>query len=136
MTHPAQPYPAVTVLIDQLAGLVQRWRARSEISELDYGEFHRIAREMGLSSAGLEELVSRGTHAADELPRLLKALGFDDAAIARIEQPVFNDMRRVCANCEHKPECRHDLAAGALADHYPAYCANAVTIGGLAVAAK
>ena len=27
MTHPAQPYPAVTVLIDQLAGMVQRWRA-------------------------------------------------------------------------------------------------------------
>ena len=136
MTVQAQPYPRVTALIEQLGGLVKRWHERSEMNELDSGEFDRIAREMGLSPSDLEAAVRRGRHAADELPMLLHALGFDDATIARIERPLLNDMQRTCANCARKAACQQDLAAGVAAKHYESYCANADTIGGLVAAAK
>src|SRR6187402_1878857 len=66
MTVQAQPYPRVTALIEQLGGLVKRWQERSEMNELDSGEFDRIAREMGLSPGDLEAAVRQGRHAADE----------------------------------------------------------------------
>ncbi|MDB5505136.1 MAG: hypothetical protein JWR89_5038 [Tardiphaga sp.] len=132
----AQPYPRVTALIDQFGALLKRWHERSEMNELDAGEFNRIASEMGLSSADLESVVRQGKHAADELPMLLRALGFDDAAIARIERPVLNDMQRTCANCQHKPACQQDLVAGVAEKHYESYCANADTIGALTKAAQ
>ena len=130
----AQPYPRVTALIDQFGALLKRWHERSEMDELDSGELHRIAREMGLSASDLKAVVRQGKHAADELPMLLHALGFDDADIARIGRPVLNDMQRACAGCAHKVACQQDLAAGVVATQYRSYCANADTIGGLAVA--
>jgi hypothetical protein len=73
-------------------------------------------------------LVRNGPHAADELPKLLKALGIDEKSLARIEPLVLHDMERVCALCHNKRECDRDLAAGTSAERYQGYCLNAPTI--------
>jgi hypothetical protein len=100
----------------------------SEMRQLNAGEFDRIAGDLRVSPADLDELVRHGPHAADELPRLLKALGISEQDLARIEPMVLRDMERVCALCEHKRECDRDLDAGTSVERYEEYCLNAPTI--------
>ena len=103
----------------------------SEIRRLNTTEFDRIANDLRVSPADLNELVHQGPHAADELPQLLKALGINEADLARIEPMILHDMERVCALCQNKRECDRDLAAGTSAEHYQGYCLNAPTIAEL-----
>jgi hypothetical protein len=93
----------------------------------------RIANDLqlSLSPADLEELVRRGPHAADELPRLLEALGISARDLARVEPIVVANLERVCALCKSKRECDRDLASGASAEHYQEYCLNAQRIAQL-----
>jgi uncharacterized protein YjiS (DUF1127 family) len=119
-------------------GLTQRFcdwlnhrRELDELGQLSKAELSRVAGDLQISPADLTELVNRGPHAADELPKLLDALGIDLAHLARAEPMALHDMERVCALCGHKRECDHDLAAGASASHYQGYCPNAPTIAGL-----
>jgi hypothetical protein len=81
-----------------------------------------------VTPADLDELVRLGPHAADELPRMLRALGINEASLARAQPLVLRDMERVCAMCHQKRECDHDLNAGTAAQHYEDYCPNAPTI--------
>jgi len=48
-----------------------------------------------------------------------------------VEPLVVHDMERVCALCESKRECDHDLASGASAEHYQEYVLNAPRIAQL-----
>jgi hypothetical protein len=122
-------------LIERLTHMFADWlRHRQELGEmrqLDSAEFDRIASDLRLSPADLTELVRHGPDAANELPRLLKALGIGEADLARVEPLVLQDMERVCALCGHKRECDRDLAAGTSAEHYEQYCLNAPTIAEL-----
>ena len=83
------------------------------------------------NDSDLEELVRRGPDAADELPRLVEALGISAQDLARVEPMVLRDLKRVCALCESKRECNRDLASGASAEHYQEYCPNASRIARL-----
>jgi hypothetical protein len=103
-------------------------RELNEMRQLNTSEFDRIAADLRVSPADLNELVRLGPHAADELPKLLNALGIDGNDLARVEPLVLHDMERVCALCVHKRECDRDLAAGTSAEHYQGYCLNAPTI--------
>ena len=103
-------------------------RELNEMRQLNTSEFDRIAGDLRVSPADLNELVRLGPHAADGLPKLLNALGIDGNDLARVEPLVLQDMERVCALCEHKRECDRDLAAGTSAEHYQGYCLNAPTI--------
>jgi transcriptional regulator with XRE-family HTH domain len=125
------PYPVVSLVIDTFGEWLKHRRELKEMREMDAANFGRIARELRLSPADLEALVRRGPHAADELPKMLKALGIDQDDLARTEPMVLRDMERVCALCSHKRQCDHDLAAGTAAAHYEEYCGNADTIDGL-----
>ena len=89
-----------------------------------------IANDLPLSPADLEELVRRAP-TADELPRLLEALGISARDLARVEPIVGANLERVCALCESKRECNRDLASGASAEHYQEYCLNASRIARL-----
>ena len=89
-----------------------------------------IANDLQLSPAELEELVRRAP-TADELPRLLEALGISARDLARVEPIVGANLERVCALCESKRECNRDLASGASAEHYQGYCLNASRIAQL-----
>jgi hypothetical protein len=103
-------------------------RELNEMRQLSAAEFDRVAADLQLSPADLNELVNHGPHAADELPKLLAALGIKPDDLARVEPVVLHDMERVCAMCSHKRECDHDLDAGTSAEHYREYCLNAPTI--------
>jgi len=131
-----QPYSRVTSLIDTFADWLKHRRELSEIRRLDRTEFDRIAADLEISPGDLDELVSRGAHASDELPLLLKALGIDEAKLQTTQPLVLRDMERVCALCAHKVECDRDLCAGTSAHHYKDYCGNAPTIEELHAAAK
>src|SRR3954454_12764464 len=131
MTVKEQPYPVVSLVIDTFGEWLKHRRELKEMREMDAASFDRIAGELRMSSADLEALVRRGPHAADELPKMLTALGIDQEDLARTEPLVLRDMERVCALCSQKHRCDRDPAAGTAAAHYDDYCANAPTIDGL-----
>ncbi len=118
--------------LSQLLGTFNEWlkqrRELNELRQLDRNEFDRIAGDLRMTSDDLDELVRHGPHAADELPKLLKVLGIDESSLASAEPALLRDMERVCAMCQHKRQCDHDLAAGTAAEHYREYCFNAPTI--------
>lgn len=134
MTAHWKPYPRIENLIGPFADWLKHRRELNEMRKLDRDDFERIANELQVSPEDLDSLVHHGPHAADELPKVLKALGVNEAALARAEPLVLRDMERVCALCRDKRQCNHDLAAGTSADHYRDYCLNAATIDKLAAA--
>jgi hypothetical protein len=75
--------------------------------------------------------VRKGSYAADELPRLLKVLGIDEAALARSKTAVLRDMERVCVLCERKAQCSNDLEIGVSTRDHEDYCLNAPTMNAL-----
>jgi uncharacterized protein YjiS (DUF1127 family) len=121
-------YPFVADLIDAFGNWLQRRREIGELQGFDSSEFNRIAHELGVSTGELHALVREGPHAADELPKLLTALGIDSEALLRIQPLVYHDMERVCSTCLQKKRCNHELAAGSSPAHYEEYCINASTI--------
>jgi transcriptional regulator with XRE-family HTH domain len=122
------PYARVETLINTFGDWLKHRRELNEIRQMDRSDFDRIASDLRVSPNDLDELVRRGPHAADELPKLLKALGIDEAGLARTQPLVLRDMERVCALCHSKTQCDRDLAAGTSAEHYEGYCLNAPTI--------
>src|SRR3569833_854263 len=128
MTDQDHAYFRLQLLIDGFADWLQHRRALSELRQMDKETDTRIASDLRISPGELSELVRNGPHAADELPMMLKALGIDEAALARSEPLVLRDMERGCAMCKDKPRCHRDLAAGTRAEHYEAYCLTAPTI--------
>jgi len=136
MTAQDRAYPAVQSLIETFAAWLRHRREMREMQQLDRSEHDRIAEDLRISPSELDELVRQGPHAADELPRMLKALGIDEQTLARTQLMVLRDMERVCALCGHKPECDRDLDAGTAANNYERYCLNAPTIDRLEPAGK
>src|SRR5260370_9687362 len=118
MTAQSNPYPRVEMLIDAFAGWLKHRRELNEMRQLDTAEFDRIANDLRISPGDLNDLVRQGPHAADELPKLLEALGIDEEALVRAEPMLLRDMERVCALCRHKRQCDRDLAGGTSAEHY------------------
>jgi transcriptional regulator with XRE-family HTH domain len=112
MTAQSKPFPAVGMLVNTFTDWLKHRRELSELRQLNTVEFDRIASELRVSPADLNELVRQGPHAADELPKMLKVLGIDEEALARTQPLVLRDMKRVCALCADKRECDRDLAAG------------------------
>lgn len=131
MTVQEQPYPVVSFVIDTFGEWLKHRRELKEMREIDAANFSQIASDLRMSSSDLEALVRHGPHAADELPKMLAALGIDQDDLARAEPLVLRDMERVCSLCSHKRQCDRDLIAGTAAAHYQEYCGNAGTIDGL-----
>jgi len=121
----------VETLVNLFGDWLEHRREVSEMRQLRGSDFDRIAQELGVSTADLEELVNRGPHAADEMPRLLAALGIDEAGLERCQPFVLRDMERVCAVCQSKGECDFHLATGDIADHYRKFCLNTPTLDAL-----
>jgi len=130
MTVDAQHYP-LERLVSTFADWLKHRRELNELRELDRVEIDRIASDLHVSLGELDQLVQKGPHAADELPKLLQALGIDETALANTHPQVLRDMERVCSLCQHKRQCDHDVLEGTAAEHYESYCPNAPTIGQL-----
>jgi hypothetical protein len=122
---------AVERLIEVFGNWLSHRREIREIRGLDSGDFARIAQELRVMPDELDLFVRQGSHAIDELPRLLQALGIDEKALARAEPMVLRDMNRVCAVCRQKRQCNRDLDAGTSVGNYAGYCPNASTIDAL-----
>jgi hypothetical protein len=131
MTPSIKSYPLVDKVIDIFGDWLKRRREIREMRELDAGEFARIAHELCVTPGDLDTFVRQGPHATSELPKLLKALGIDEKALARSQPLVLRDMERVCASCVRKAQCDQDLDAGTSDQHYEKYCLNASTIDSL-----
>jgi transcriptional regulator with XRE-family HTH domain len=127
----AKPPSSLDHLISTFGGWLKRRRELNELRQLDCAEFEHIAGDLQISPGALEALVEKGPHAADELEKLLQALGIDEARLARTQPMVLRDMERVCALCSHKRECDQDIAAGKSTERYEDYCPNTSTIAGL-----
>ena len=126
MTAHSKPY--IEALIGTFSDWLRHRRELNEMRRLDRADFDRIAYDLRVSPDDLEQLVRNGPHAADELPKLLKTLGIDEATLANTQPFLLRDMERVCAMCEQKRQCDRDLADGTSAERYQDYCANAPTI--------
>jgi hypothetical protein len=131
MTFSIKSYPLVDKVIDIFGDWLKHRREIREMRELDADEFARIAHELCVTPGDLDTFVRQGPHAISELPKLLKALGIDETALARSQPLVLRDMERVCASCVEKPQCDRDLDAGTSDQHYEKYCLNASTIDAL-----
>jgi len=128
MTAQIKTYPIVTSAINLFSDWLRRRQEMRELRELNGGDYARIARDLSVSPAELDSFVRLGPHASDELPKLLEALGIDEAKLSQTQPALQRDMVRVCAACQQKARCDHDLAAGTAAQHYAEYCANAPAI--------
>jgi uncharacterized protein YjiS (DUF1127 family) len=120
------------LIVENAINLFGDWlRHRQEMRELrdmNSGEFARIAKDLCVSPAELDAVIHQGPHASDELPRLLKILGIDEATLSRTQSVLQRDMVRVCSVCQQKARCNFDLDADTLAQRYEEYCPNAPAI--------
>jgi uncharacterized protein YjiS (DUF1127 family) len=121
-------FPIVENAINLFGDWLRHRQEMRELRDMNSGDFARIARDLCVSPAELDEVVRQGPHASDELPRLLKTLGIDEATLSRTQPVLQRDMMRVCASCRQKTLCNHDLDAGTLAQRYEEYCPNALAI--------
>ena len=128
MAPRTKTYPIVENAINLFGDWLKHRQEMRELRDMNSGDFARIARDLCVSPAELDAVIRQGPHASDELPRLLKTLGIDEAALSRTQPVLQRDMVRVCASCRQKPRCNHDLDAGTLAQHYEEYCPNAAAI--------
>ena len=128
MTAQAKPFPRLELVLSTFADWIKHRREMREVRQLDRADFDRIATDLRVSPADLDELVRQGPHSADELPKMLKALGISEADLAKTQPTLLRDMERVCALCGHKRRCDRDLIAGTAAEHFTGYCPNAPTI--------
>ena len=128
MTARSKSHGSIEALITIFSDWLRHRRELNEMRQLDRADFDRIACDLRVSPDDLEQLVRNGPHAADELPKLLKTLGIDEATLANTQPFLLRDMERVCAMCEQKRQCDRDLADGTSAERYQDYCANAPTI--------
>ena len=122
-------------VLDAIAAWVKNYRQaiglRNEMANCTPEQVAAIARDMGLTSEELLSITAKGPHAADELPRLLRALGVDPDRLASHDPGTMRDLQRICVTCGHKGQCQHDLAKGTAASRYRDYCPNAISLDAL-----
>ena len=111
----------------------QNWRiGRADAAALERcgdADLARIAGDIGLNAGGLIALARKGPHGADLLNGRLASLGLDADVIGRSMPAVVQDLQRVCAFCESKGRCKHDL--GGSSAPWPDYCPNARSLSEL-----
>lgn len=132
MTNLIDEHSPIELIFGAVANWVTRYRQavglKRELAKCAPEEVAAIARDIGLSTRELESIARKGPNAADELPKLLRALGVDPQKILSDRNGALRDLQRICTSCGHKAQCKHELAAGTAANHYHSYCPNAVPI--------
>ncbi len=122
-------------VFDAIADWVKNYRQavglQNELAKCTAEEVALMARDIGLSAQELLSAAAKGPHAADELPKLLRAFGVDPQKLAADDPSTMHDLQRICIHCGHKGECRHDLAASTAASRFRDYCPNAMSLDAL-----
>ena len=135
MSSTSHVHGIVQPILDAIGSWVKEYRQavglRGESANFREEEVAFIANDMGVTPQELLFAVSKGPHAADELPKLLSALGVDPQKLASQDPAKMRELQRICITCGHKGQCQHDLASGTAASHYRDYCPNAVSLDAL-----
>ena len=106
-------------------------RSQSTLAECGAEGLERMAHDIGVSSAELYKLASRGPESADLLCRRMEVLDLDHDEDARVERATFQDLQRVCSMCDCKKRCARDLARDPADPVWKDYCPNAQTLTAL-----
>jgi hypothetical protein len=106
-------------------------RSQSTLAECGAEALERMAHDIGVSSAELHKLASRGPESADLLCRRMGVLDLDQDEVARVERATFQDLQRVCSMCDCKKRCARDLARDPADPVWKDYCPNAQTLTAL-----
>jgi len=118
-----------------MVGNLRQWwsdrRAERAFWTLSSDERAALARDIGVSEQTLGHLITRGSQAGPELPRLLQALSLDPAQVKRQHATLLRSMSMTCSTCAAVRECRRDLDAGCASRTFRSYCPNAREIEGL-----
>ena len=89
-----------------IASWVNKYReavsVRAEFANCGADEVANIARDVGVSPEELLCFTNKGPHAADELSRLLRALGIDPLKLRSADPTLMRSLERVCITCGHK----------------------------------
>ena len=106
-------------------------RSQSTLAECGAEGLERMAHNIGVSSAELYKLASRGPESADLLCRRMEVLDLDHDEVARVERATFQDLQRVCSMCDCKKRCARDLARDPADLVWKDYCPNGQTLTAL-----
>ena len=86
MSNYTYEHRTVAPILNAIANWVKKYREaiglRGELANCGAEEVARYARDIGVSPEELIFMVKKGPHAADELPKLLRALGVDPQKLA------------------------------------------------------
>ncbi len=80
---------------------------------------------MSIASRALDQAIADWPNSAALLRKMMIALGLEPDAPALLDHAALEELRQLCATCEHKTECARDLAQGTAAENFYAYCPNA-----------
>jgi len=122
-------------ILEAIANWVKKYRyavgLRNELAHCGAEEVARTAHDVGMSPDELIYVANKGPRAADELPKLLRALGVDPQKLKSDDPGLMRSLQRICISCGHKDQCQHNLAMGTAADNYRDYCPNAMSLNAL-----
>lgn len=134
-TQTSGGYESLTSLFRRMSTAInERVKARADQNALANclsQELSGIASELGMSSSELLALSAKAPSAADEVRKMLIAIGIDPAHLTQNEPLVMRDLQRLCTTCTFKKKCNSDLINGKAAGNYRDYCPNAFTIDAL-----
>jgi hypothetical protein len=94
-------------------------------------DVERMADDVGVSTAELRQLASKGAESADLLQDRMGALYLVQGEVARREPATFQDLQRVCTMCDCHHRCARDLERDPLNADWEDYCPNATTLKAL-----
>ena len=106
----------------------------ADLDNCGFAEMERIARDVGVSGAGLSILAGKWPDAADLLYWRMNEVNLDRKEITQAHPQVMRDLQRVCTVCGSKRRCKHELANNPSDPAWQKYCSNATTL--LALAAE
>lgn len=134
--HEPSKYAGVAPIIEAIANWVKQYRyavgLRNELAHCGAEEVAHIAHDLGMAPEEFVSLARKGPDAADQLPKLLRALGVDPKELASVDPATMRALECICITCGHKNQCAHDLAAGPDAQtSYRDYCPNAKSLNAL-----
>jgi hypothetical protein len=97
---------------------------RRRFGDLAGYEVARMARDVGLSSFDLCEMVRLGPDASESLTRRMAALHIDIDKVSQTNAGLLRDMQRLCATCGNKGRCDMHLVVDSENPVWRRYCPN------------
>ena len=135
ITDIEQGYPRVRAALNALADWIKRAdiarTADQEFERLAPSDFDLIARDLGMSSAELRAISSKGRDAAAMLLKRMTTLHLDPAKVAHDHPAVMQDLERLCSTCESQQRCRKDMLRDPNDPVWRSYCPNDDTLRAL-----